>query len=218
MAEWRIGRGWDTGELRERLDGLERAGLNFRASQDEMTVERGWNRYSSEAVIGQEPPGPPLPHGPFQRAEVAVANYQFSDPTIVVGHFDAESRLLGRRMLLEMTALRVFRYLGGVVVGVGLALLSRVFVSVSARSKARTAERRLRSAIEDVTERLVVEPIEAVDGHSDHPHQLLALLLQIGGKERAQARIHFEEALLMEQVLKGFGHAIPPLRVLLGGN
>lgn len=51
--------------------------------------------------------------------------------------------------------------LGGVVVGVALALLSRVFVSVSARSKARTAERRLRSAIEDVTERLVVEPIEA---------------------------------------------------------
>jgi len=51
--------------------------------------------------------------------------------------------------------------LGGVVVGVALALLSRVFVSVSARSKARTAERRLRSAIGDVTERLVVEPIEA---------------------------------------------------------
>jgi len=46
-------------------------------------------------------------------------------------------------------------------VGVALALLSRVFVSVSARSKARTAERRLRSAIGDVTERLVVEPIEA---------------------------------------------------------
>jgi hypothetical protein len=51
--------------------------------------------------------------------------------------------------------------LGGVVVGVGLALLSRVFVSISARAKARTAERRLRSAIEEVTERLVVEPIEA---------------------------------------------------------
>ncbi len=51
--------------------------------------------------------------------------------------------------------------LGGVAVGVALALLSRVFVSVSARSKARTADRRLRSAIEEVTERLVVEPIEA---------------------------------------------------------
>ena len=51
--------------------------------------------------------------------------------------------------------------LGGVVVGVVLALLSRVFVSVAARRRARTAERRLRSAIEDVTERLVIEPIEA---------------------------------------------------------
>jgi GTP-binding protein EngB required for normal cell division len=51
--------------------------------------------------------------------------------------------------------------LGGVAVGIVLGLLSRVFVSVSARSKARTADRRLRSAIEEVTERLVVEPIEA---------------------------------------------------------
>ncbi|HEX4976324.1 MAG TPA: GTPase [Nocardioides sp.] len=51
--------------------------------------------------------------------------------------------------------------LGGVVVGVGLGLLSRVFVSVSARSRARTAERRLRAAIEDVTERLVIEPVQA---------------------------------------------------------
>lgn len=117
MAEWRIGRGWSTAELRGRLENLEGARLNFRVAQEEMTVERGWNRYSSEAVIAREAPGSPLPHGPFQRAEVAVANYQFSDPTIVVGHFDSESRLLGRRMLLEMTALRVFRYLGGVVVG-----------------------------------------------------------------------------------------------------
>lgn len=82
-----------------------------------MTPEFGWNRYSSEATIAREPPGPPLPDGPFRRAEVAVANYQFSDPSIVIGHFNAESRLLGRRMLLEMKALRLLRYLGGVVVG-----------------------------------------------------------------------------------------------------
>jgi hypothetical protein len=76
----------------------------------------GWNRYHSEAIIAREKPGPPLSDGPFHRMEVAVANFQFSDPGIVVGHFDAHGRLLGRRMLLEMTAVRVLHYLAGVVV------------------------------------------------------------------------------------------------------
>jgi hypothetical protein len=34
-------------------------------------------------------------------------------------------------------------------------------VRVSARGKARSADRRLRSAIREVTEKLVVEPVEA---------------------------------------------------------
>ncbi|HUE95702.1 MAG TPA: DUF1990 family protein [Longimicrobiaceae bacterium] len=116
MAEWRIGRGWSDVELATRLDRLGGRGVNFDADQSEMSVAAGWNEYASEALIARESSGPPIDGGPFQRAEIAVANYQFSDPRIVVGHFDSESRLLGRRMLLEMTALRVFHYLGGVVV------------------------------------------------------------------------------------------------------
>jgi GTP-binding protein EngB required for normal cell division len=50
--------------------------------------------------------------------------------------------------------------LGGAAMGIVLGLLSRVFVRWSARSRARTAEKRLRSALTEVTERLVVEPIE----------------------------------------------------------
>jgi GTP-binding protein EngB required for normal cell division len=50
--------------------------------------------------------------------------------------------------------------LGGVVMGIVLGLLSRVFVGWSARSRARAAEKRLRAAISEVTERLVVEPID----------------------------------------------------------
>jgi hypothetical protein len=50
--------------------------------------------------------------------------------------------------------------LGGVAMGVVLGLLSKVFVAWSARSRARSADRRLRAAISEVTERLVVEPIE----------------------------------------------------------
>lgn len=117
VAEWRIARGWSAEELRKRIERLDGTALNFDAAQSEMTVEAGWNRYRSTAAIAWEPPGPPLPDGPFNRAEKAIANYQFSDPAIVVGHFDPADRLLGRRMLLEMKALLVLRYLGGVVVG-----------------------------------------------------------------------------------------------------
>jgi GTP-binding protein EngB required for normal cell division len=50
--------------------------------------------------------------------------------------------------------------LGGVVAGVLVALLARLFSSLGARRKARSADRRLRAAISEVTEELVVEPIE----------------------------------------------------------
>ena len=116
MAEWRILRGWSKGEIADRLERIASRPLNFSGVYEEMTPENGWNRYHSEAVIAKEPPGPPLPEGPFRRAEVAVANYHLSDPAVVVGHFDAESRLLGRRMLLEMKAMGL-HYLASVVVG-----------------------------------------------------------------------------------------------------
>ncbi len=50
--------------------------------------------------------------------------------------------------------------LGGVAMGLVLGLLCKVFVGLSARSRARSADKRLRAAISDVTERLVIEPIE----------------------------------------------------------
>ena len=50
--------------------------------------------------------------------------------------------------------------LGGIAMGLVLGLLCKVFVSWSARSRARSADKRLRAAISDVTERLVIEPIE----------------------------------------------------------
>ncbi len=116
MAEWRLGR-WSEEEIALRLGALSELRRNYDESQNEMTPAHGWNRYSSEAIIAREPPGPPVADGPFRRMEVAVANYHFSDPSIVIAHFDAESRLLGRRMLLEIKAFRTLRYLAGVVVG-----------------------------------------------------------------------------------------------------
>jgi GTP-binding protein EngB required for normal cell division len=50
--------------------------------------------------------------------------------------------------------------LGGVIVGVGLALLSRVLATVSAKRKAAKVERRLRNAIAEVVQEHVIDPIE----------------------------------------------------------
>ena len=51
--------------------------------------------------------------------------------------------------------------LGGVALGVALALVSRLLVSWTARRRARAVERRLRTSVAEVARRLVVEPIEA---------------------------------------------------------
>lgn len=117
MADWRIGRGWKEAELEARLEDLKSLGLNFSDSFDAMTRDRGWHQYYSEAVVGRERPGRPEEEGPFGRGRIAIASYAFSDPTIVIGHFDPGVPLLGRHMLLEMRALRLLHYLAGVRVG-----------------------------------------------------------------------------------------------------
>ena len=50
--------------------------------------------------------------------------------------------------------------LGGVAAGFLLAIVSRVLVGLSARSRARAAEKRLRNAIGEVTERMILQPID----------------------------------------------------------
>ncbi len=50
-------------------------------------------------------------------------------------------------------------FLGGVVLGVLLAVVCRVLVSGTARSRARTADHRLRAAISNVADELVVGPV-----------------------------------------------------------
>jgi GTPase Era involved in 16S rRNA processing len=67
--------------------------------------------------------------------------------------------------------------LGGIVTGVLLAVVCRVLVHWSARGKARSVDRKLRSAIGDVTERLVVEPMEAeVEAYRTSRHALAVVL------------------------------------------
>ena len=51
--------------------------------------------------------------------------------------------------------------LGGVGLGLLLALVCRWLVSLTARSRARAADKRLREAISEVSAEVVVEPIRA---------------------------------------------------------
>ena len=101
MAEWRLWSGWPTGAVKVRLEQIKAAPLNFDAVEEEMTAERGWHHYHSEAVIATELDGDEC----FTRARVALANYQFSDPAIVLAHFEPDVPLPGRRMLLEIQVL-----------------------------------------------------------------------------------------------------------------
>lgn len=117
MTAWRIGQGWSEAELAEKLRALYGLERNFSDPPESLSMEKGWHHYSSEAVIARTSPAPPEEGGPFTRGRNAVAGYEFSDPNIVVAHFDPGESLLGRRILLELKVLRVLRYLGGVVVG-----------------------------------------------------------------------------------------------------
>jgi uncharacterized protein (UPF0548 family) len=101
MAEWRLWRSWPAVAVKSRLDQARTASLNFDASEEEMTGESGWHHYHSEAVIAREAEGDEF----FGRARAALATYQFSDPAIVLAHFDPTEPLLGRCILLEIQVL-----------------------------------------------------------------------------------------------------------------
>jgi uncharacterized protein (UPF0548 family) len=112
MALWRFGRGWSESEMRDYLAALKDRPVNFTDPPETMTVEHGWTVDGSTASLGSEPPGPPEPDGPYVRARQAIINYDFSDPAIVVGHYDPDAPLSGRDMLLELKVLG-FRFLSG---------------------------------------------------------------------------------------------------------
>jgi uncharacterized protein (UPF0548 family) len=102
VAELRIGRGWTDKELEERLAALRKAGTNFPLEGPESQAGHDWRRYYTESVIGKETPGAVVPGGAFEIAHRAIAEYQFSDPDIVTGHFSPRDPVDGRTMALEI--------------------------------------------------------------------------------------------------------------------
>jgi uncharacterized protein (UPF0548 family) len=118
VAEWRFHRRWTESELKERLASLEHVRRNWgdQISEDGLTPARGFHYHHSTAIVAREPPGLPVPGGPYERAVRLISDYEFSDPRIVTAHFDKARPLDGRRMLLELAVLGL-RYLVGTVVG-----------------------------------------------------------------------------------------------------
>jgi uncharacterized protein (UPF0548 family) len=99
MAEWHLVSGWSSEALRLRLDALSGRQVNFTdVTEAEMNGQHGWHHYRSDAIISSGDDA----DGRFARAKTALATYQFSDPAIVVAHFDPAAPLLLRRMLLEI--------------------------------------------------------------------------------------------------------------------
>jgi uncharacterized protein (UPF0548 family) len=67
-----------------------------------LTRETGWRIDDYCQPLPGEPPGPPLPGGPWEKAQAVLRDYEFADPRIVRAIYHAGGPLEGRDMLLEV--------------------------------------------------------------------------------------------------------------------
>lgn len=111
-AVWRIGWGWPDATLQAELASLGARATTAPRVPFDATDDPGWTVEQMTGLIAQEPPGPPLPDGPFMRARAAIAEYRFADPRITRGIFDPASPLLGRNLLVEARILAMRMLMG----------------------------------------------------------------------------------------------------------
>lgn len=102
------------------LDELRRRSINYdpALAPEDGRADGHWHVDSGDMVIGREPPGPPVPGGPWEAGCTLVRQYEFAEPRILRGVYRDGGELLGRDMLLEgrFTVLRF--YLGVRVTGI----------------------------------------------------------------------------------------------------
>lgn len=110
---WRFVRTFSPRELSRHLEALER---ERSLAAGDGAADASLEHHYSQAVIARDAPGLPRARGAFERACELSARYAFSDPRIVIGHFDSHRPLLGRPLLLELRVMGL-RILVGVRVG-----------------------------------------------------------------------------------------------------
>ena len=98
-------------EASRRLRTLREAPFNYEIDGDPAD-DPFWYHDEYENLIGREPPGPPQPDGVFNAAKAILIDYQFPDPSRLVGHFDRDAPLAGRTMVLEAKLMGQRRYFG----------------------------------------------------------------------------------------------------------
>jgi uncharacterized protein (UPF0548 family) len=81
-------------------------------------VEGHWHVDSSASLIGHEPPGEPVPGGPWETACLLASRYEFADDHILRAVYQGDQDLLGRNMLLEGRFYGLRFYFGVRVTGV----------------------------------------------------------------------------------------------------
>jgi uncharacterized protein (UPF0548 family) len=85
------------------LDDLRGREVNYdpaRAPEDGSPVGH-WHVDSGAILLGHEPPGDPVPDGPWETARQLVSHYEFADERILRAVYRQDQDLLGRDMLLE---------------------------------------------------------------------------------------------------------------------
>ena len=102
------------------LDDLRHREINYdpAAAPEDGRPEGHWHVDSVAVLIAREPPGEPVPGGPWATACRLVSQYEFADAHILRGVYRSDRDLLGRDMLLEGRFWILRFYLGVRVTGV----------------------------------------------------------------------------------------------------
>ena len=116
VTPWHIGRGWPADDLQTELRRLAERPLSYPVDTVDPARHPGWTVEHFVEILGQEPPGPPLPDGCYTRVCAGVTGYRFAHPGLTEGHFDPHAPLLGRNLLILIRVVFV-RLLVGLRIG-----------------------------------------------------------------------------------------------------